>query len=484
MPKSKTSPSAKVRAQLKHPVIDSDGHYIEMMPVLEDYIRQVGGADMVKRYQARDQGRRWHHMTLEERRETGTWITPWWVPTTRNTLDRATASLPRLLNERMDELGMDFCVLYPTFGIGMPHAQDDELRRVGCRALNTYLADLYGPYSRRMTPAAAIPMHTPQEAIEELEYATRKLGLKTAVIAGHVRRPIAKLQREHPGLGPFGEDLDLYGLDSPYDYDPFWAKCIELGVAPATHSAGMGLHFRRSLTNYMNNHIGHFAAVGEALCKSLFFGGVTRRFPKLRIALLECGVGWGCDVYAGIIARWEKRNREAVHNMDPALLERSQFMDLVARYGDGRVTSMLEEIRESLDRPQPAPANIDDWALAQVERAEDIRDLFVPHFFFGCEADDPMNAWAFNKKVNPFGAKLNAMLSSDIGHWDVPDMREVVEEAYEQLEKGLITPGDFRDFVFDNPVALYGGMNPDFFKGTAIEAEAARQIRRMNGAKG
>ena len=34
-----------------------------------------------------------------------------------------------------------------------------------------------------------------------------------------------------------------------------------------------------------------------------------------------------------------------------------------------------------------------------------------------------MNAVAFSK-FNPFGARINAIYSSDIGHFDVPDMRD------------------------------------------------------------
>ena len=37
---------------------------------------------------------------------------------------------------------------------------------------------------------------------------------------------------------------------------------------------------------------------------------------------------------------------------------------------------------------------------------------------FGCEAGDRMNAAAFGRN-NPFGAKLNGIFSSDIGHFDV-----------------------------------------------------------------
>ena len=36
-----------------------------------------------------------------------------------------------------------------------------------------------------------------------------------------------------------------------------------------------------------------------------------------------------------------------------------------------------------------------------------------------------------------------------------------------------ITEGNFRDFVFTNAVTLWGHQNPDFFKGTRVEKEAA-----------
>jgi len=118
----------------------------------------------------------------------------------------------------------------------------------------------------------------------------------------------------------------------------------------------------------------------------------------------------------------------------------------------------------------------DEWARCQIEQAEDIRDLFVNNFYFGCEADDPINAWAFNTKVNPFAARLKAIFSSDISHWDVPDMAQVVEEAYELVEREVITETDFRDFVFGNPVSFFSGMNPDFFTDTVVE-EQAKKLR-------
>jgi hypothetical protein len=56
--------------------------------------------------------------------------------------------------------------------------------------------------------------------------------------------------------------------------------------------------------------------------------------------------------------------------------------------------------------------------------------------------------------VNSLGVKFKAMMSSDIGHWDVTDMNEVVEEAHELVEDGLITEEDFCDYTFVNAATL------------------------------
>jgi len=77
----------------------------------------------------------------------------------------------------------------------------------------------------------------------------------------------------------------------------------------------------------------------------------------------------------------------------------------------------------------------------------------------------------------PLGARLNAIFSSDIGHFDVPDMTEVVPEAYEMVEDGLATAADFRDFTFANVVRLFGRQNPRFFTGTRVAAAAEAVLR-------
>ena len=101
----------------------------------------------------------------------------------------------------------------------------------------------------------------------------------------------------------------------------------------------------------------------------------------------------------------------------------------------------------------------------------------MPKFFFGCEGDDRMSALAFDPRMNPIGARLNAIYSSDIGHFDIPDMRDAGYEAYEMVEDGLIDSDDFRDFVFTNAVRAKTDVNPDFFKGTRVEAAVASVLK-------
>jgi len=84
-----------------------------------------------------------------------------------------------------------------------------------------------------------------------------------------------------------------------------------------------------------------------------------------------------------------------------------------------------------------------------------------------------MAAWASDTHVSH---RLRPIFSSDVGHFDVVDMTEVLEEAYEMVEHGLITEAELREFVFSNPARLHTTMNPDFFKGTVVEAAVAKEL--------
>jgi predicted TIM-barrel fold metal-dependent hydrolase len=471
--------SKEIRKRIGHPVIDADGHWLEFGPSLSDYLKEVAGEQAVDSFRRRARYvQKSLTMTPEERAQTRRAQEAFWGVPAKNTLDRATAMLPRLLYERLDEFGFDFTVLYPTAGLAVGYIPEDEIRRATCRAFNMYVARQFGEFSDRMTPAAAIPMHTPHEAIDELEYIVKELGLKVVVMTSMVPRPIPAT--EHEGTRP-ATWPDGFGIDSPCDYDAVWAKCVELGVMPTFHAGTRGSGFRTSPTNFVYNHIGHFAVAGEAVAKGLFLGGVTRRFPTLKFAFLEGGVGWACSLYSDLIGHWKKRNRRALEEVNPANLDHKLMRELFERFGGSQLAERLDRSAVFDGLGATATGNVkdlDDFAACGIEHAEDIRELFTRNFYFGCEADDPINAWAFNSRVNPYRARIKTLLGSDIGHFDVVNMNEVLEEAYELVDDGLITEADFREFVFANPVRFWAESNPNFFKGTVLESAVAEELKR------
>jgi predicted TIM-barrel fold metal-dependent hydrolase len=367
-------------------------------------------------------------------------------------------------------------VLYPSIGLALGGLTEEDHRVTLCRLYNEFMAELYRPYRDRFTMAAVVPMFHPDEAIAEMVRA-KALGAKVILIPSFVRRPLssdpaAGAERGTLGTG-VGGWIDTYGLDSAFDYDPVWAKAIELGFPLSAHSAAMGFTDRASVSNFMYNHAGHFAAAAEALAKSLFFGGVTRRFPRLRVALLEGTVAVGVRLYVDLVARWHKRGAHVIDRLNPANIDQGLLMKLLAESDPRFVRYSADELIGHYGSPHQRR---DDFADAGIESEEDIRDRYCPNFYWGCEADDPLVGLAFDPRVTPLGARVPAMMGSDIGHWDVPEFDSPLGEAHELVERGILDADSFKEFVFTNPLRCYGGPNPDFFADTVVGREAAAAL--------
>jgi hypothetical protein len=314
----------------------------------------------------------------------------------------------------------------------------------------------------------------------------KELGFKVIMISNHVKRPIPALAREVKDSSTVRYYIDSLAYESPHDYDTFWKACVDLKVAVTAHSGSMSWHGRESINNFSFNHIGHFAAASHAFARALIFGGVVKRFPDLRFGLLEGGVGWACNLFTDLIAHWEKRSRGPMEkHLRPTNLDKNMLKDLFTRFGGPVFEEKMDELitstsivppfktNEELTHREYALNQIDDFELAGVSTVHDLKRQFVDHFYFGAEADDPMTAWAFR---DPH--KLHPLLSSDVSHFDVTDMSEVLEEAWELVEHGMINEQDFREFTFENAARLHTAMNPDFFKGTVVEGAVARLTQR------
>jgi len=197
----------QIRARLDHPVIDSDGHYIEFLPEVKERLEAIAGRSAVKGFDRIVHASRLAQtLDARQRRQLALTRIPFWALPARHTVDRATSMMPKLLYERLDELGLDFAVLYPTYGLVGVHLGVEELRRALCRAFNEWAADAFARYADRLAPVASIPMHTPGEAIAELDHAVGTVGMRAVMMAGFAQRPFEgeNLPRGATWLDTFG----------------------------------------------------------------------------------------------------------------------------------------------------------------------------------------------------------------------------------------------------------------------------------------
>ena len=218
--KRRESPSAKRAAsnpitgwhcsELNHPVVDGDAHIAEVTFVILDFVKQIAGADMAARYETFLNNRNPAHRPVF-----------WAHPAGKNSYDRATVMLPNLYAQRLDECGIDFSIVYSTHGLGAMHIRDDEMRQVAHRALNTMFAEIFKDVADRMTPVAAIPCYTPEEAIAELDYAVGELGLKAIMVNSEIRKPVPEVAEQAPDLADLTTRIYPMALDAEFDFDPF-----------------------------------------------------------------------------------------------------------------------------------------------------------------------------------------------------------------------------------------------------------------------
>ena len=152
--------------------------------------------------------------------------------------------------------------------------------------------------------------------------------------------------------------------------------------------------------------------------------------------------------------------------MDPTKLNRPLLRELVDKYG-------YADIAAELDRRDGWPLEEDfltggmppdDYIHCNITQKQDWIDLYATPYYFGCEADDRMNAVAFGKAM-PLGARINAIYSSDIGHFDVVDMRDPLPEAFELVEDGHITEERFPRLRLRQCGAAVGHAEPALLRG-------------------
>jgi predicted TIM-barrel fold metal-dependent hydrolase len=173
----------------------------------------------------------------------------------------------------MDAEGIDVQVLFGGLIIGVTGYDDAGFAADVCRAYDDWLLTKVCAHSpSRLKAVAAVPLQDVDRAVAE---ASRAAGL--GAVAVTIPPVIGSTNLDDPALLPFFE------------------ACESLDLAVAVHSApGMNLPLPGAdrFSNYAQVHALSFPVDQMVALTALTLGGVLDRFPALRVAFLESGVGW------------------------------------------------------------------------------------------------------------------------------------------------------------------------------------------------
>ena len=224
------------------------------------------------------------------------------------------------------------------------YAADRDLARRIVLAQNEGLAKWMKTHPSRFIPMASVALQFPDLAAEQLEDATKRLGLRGVTIGGHVA----------------GEDLSLP------KYDPFWAKAAELGAVVFMHPDGSqnivkpgALGGRGELGNIIGNPL-----ETTYFLSRLIFDGTLDKFPALRICGAHAGgylpsylgrTDVACDARGGAKCANKRRPRDYFKDqllVDTMVFSEEGLRHLVAEVG-------VSQIVYGTDVPYNWPVTVD-----------------------------------------------------------------------------------------------------------------------------
>ena len=170
----------------------------------------------------------------------------------------------------LDDVGIDYTVLYPTRALAYGKIVSLDYAVSACRAYNDWLSDTYTTFNPRFNGMAIIPLQDPEEAAKELRRAVEELGFLGAMMPSN-------------------------GLPQPLGaktYWPVYEEADRLGCCLAIHGGAHDRFGLDHLTMYVPVHaLGHPWGLTLNFA-DILYNGIFERFPRVRIAFLEGGTAW------------------------------------------------------------------------------------------------------------------------------------------------------------------------------------------------
>lgn len=254
-----------------------------------------------------------------------------------------------------------------------------------CRTWNNWAWEVFGDHNDRMSPMGALAPGDVEGSVQEV-YRLAKLGFRFFSLP------------TKPVWGPTGASAHNY--NSP-DFDPLWAAIEETGLPMTMHvSTGRDPRGARGNGGAVINYTIHSLAPSMEPVANLCASGVFERFPGLRLATIEAGIGWVPWLLVAMDESFHKHHMHAFPSLQALPSEyfrrhvTASFMEDLAGLAMAREFDLVDNFLWSNDYPHhegtwPHSAEAIERTMGHLTDAERAKILGLnAAAFFGFEVPE------------------------------------------------------------------------------------------------
>jgi len=190
--------------------------------------------------------------------------------------------------QRLDDMNRDGIDKAVIFGGGPLQTGDLDLHMDSFDAFNRWQSDFCADSDGRLFAAAFLPMVNVEHTISMMR-AARSRG-DVAVNLPAFPQSLSKFTKKDSIWQAMTGDETGNRQYRDAEFDPLWAAAVELDM-PITFHLGARVSRFKDKINFLPDIVMGKPAMLE-IVGIMIYGGVFDRFPKLRIGLIEAGVGW------------------------------------------------------------------------------------------------------------------------------------------------------------------------------------------------
>ncbi len=214
---------------------------------------------------------------------------------------RAGGWMPKARIADMDHDGIDIAVL---FGGGPLGTSNVELYKASFGAYSRWLSDFCRHAPDRFAGVGYIPMQDVDEAIALMRECAA-MGLKAINIPAFPMGRLASLNGGDAQAKALTGDVNSERTYADPEFDPFWKAACDLGMPLTIHLGSRMVRFEQPkwlLTDMVMSKFGMAEPIAI-----MIYGGVFDRFPNLKLASIESGVGWFAFTAHYMDETWHKQ---------------------------------------------------------------------------------------------------------------------------------------------------------------------------------